>query len=321
MAYLLTHRELRAQDTGAPCIFCGTHHLCPELDPHTGRVYALYEGRVAAFLYCSRPICPQLNADSWAEDSIWCCTCKPSVEVVGPICPHCKSERVATGMDIPMGDTRRRVGGVYVRMVKVVSKHAMVESAFDKVLAALGRSLPENVIVAAAQPGDHVEAADSFPIPPSWWQPRTLFRMFPTVWRSAEEERREVEYVVRHTDGDVTAALQEFDARFQSAREYLREHAPLTVQLLEDAGDRTRIHLVGDAEVLPSFLAAVGVAYPMFARDLASDAHQPFHACDLDEADKHPWLVATSEWKENNWATVTCHLAPGTPVWAPTRHA
>lgn len=321
MAYLLTHRELRAQDTGAPCIFCGTHHLCPELDEHTGRAYALVEGRVAAFLHCEQPVCPQLEADLWAESSLWRCTCKPSVNVIGPLCPHCKSERVATDLGGFPGDTNARVGGVYVRMVKVVSKHSMVESEFARVLDRMEKAMPHNAIVVPSHFQDHVEGADGFPIPVRWWQPRTLFRMFPTVWRSAEEERREVEYVVRHTDGDVTAALQEFDARFQSAREYLREHAPLTVQLLEDAGDRTRIHLVGDAEVLPSFLAAVGVAYPMFARDLALDAHQPFHACDLDEADKHPWLVATPEWKENNWATVTCHLAPGTPVWAHPRHA
>lgn len=326
MAYLLTHRELRAHDTGSPCIFCGTHHLCPELDPHTGRVYALCEGRVAAFLYCSRPICPQLNADAWAEDSIWCCACKPSIELVGPLCPHCKSERVATGMDIPVGDSPRRVGGVYVRMVKVVSKHSMGATEFMRVLDAMSGAMPDNAIVVPSASGDHVEAADSFDTPLRWWKPRTLFRMFPTVWESAESERREVEYVVRYSDGDVTGALQEFDRTFESARDYLRTHAPKLVNILEtEQRPETRILLVDDPSsplaFLVGFLAAVGHVYPMFARDIAEDARKPFDGCDLEEAEKHPWLVATSVWHDNAWATVTCHLAPGTPVWAPPRHA
>lgn len=326
MAYLLTHRELRAHDTGAACIFCGTHHLCPELDEHTGRAYALVDGRVAAFLHCEQPVCPQLEADLWAESSLWRCTCKPSVNVIGPLCPHCKSERVATDLGGFPGDTNARVGGVYVRMVKVVSKHSMVESEFAKVLDRMEKAMPDNAIVVPSHFNDHVEGADGFPIPVSWWKPRTLFRQFPTVWESAESERREVEYVVRYSDGDVTGALQEFDRTFESARDYLRTHAPKLVNILEtEQRTETRILLVDDPSsplaFLVGFLAAVGHVYPMFARDIAEDARKPFDGCDLEEAEKHPWLVATSVWHDNAWATVTCHLAPGTPVWAPPRHA
>ena len=129
MAYILKGREVKTEKgKKSPCIFCGRYIEHVNEGGTACFVNAFFEGKARTYAYCNEDRCPQIEADSDYERSMWRCGCVSDyIENIGETCVNCKRIRDDAIAPSDYGGHK-----VHVYTLKLIAERPLTDREIDR---------------------------------------------------------------------------------------------------------------------------------------------------------------------------------------------